>query len=361
MTFFSLLCALLLEQLYPPPRPHIAWSFQQRLADWALNNLNAGRRLHGWISWAAAVVAPTLAAYGIYRLLHWAGWPLALAWNVLVLYLALGFRPFSDYLTAIREALERGDEAHARQLLSQWQGRPNVALPRHILTQQVLEQAVLNVHRHVFGVAAAFVLLAMLGLGPAGAVLYGCADLVQAHWQRLRPVALRSLPPSNATTAQLPPAKQALHAAQTAWFIINWLPTRMTAAIFAIVGNFELALDNWRHLPDARSAAGNSNGYPHRRSRNESLLLAVAAGAIDVPSDFATSAAPSAPVTASPDASDTPDPTLAEDAGAAYGVALHARTPSGMHRLHMLARLIWRSVLLWALLIVLVTVTHWVS
>lgn len=353
MTFFSLLCALLLEQVYPPPRPHIVWQAQQRLADWALNNLNAGQRLHGWLTWAAAVAAPALAACGIYHLLHWVGWPLALAWNVLVLHLALGFRPFSNYLTAIREALERGDEARARQLLSQWQGQPSVALPRHILTQQVLEHAVLNVHRHVFGVAAAFALLAMPGLGPAGAVLYGCADFVQAYWQRQRPSAMRSS--ASTATAHLPPAGQALHAAQTAWRIINWLPTRITAASFAIAGNFELALDNWRHLPDEQPGKANT------RSRNEALLLAVAAGAIDVPNDFATPAVSSATAYATPNTGSTPDPTLAEDAGAAYGVALQARQPSGLHRLHTLARLIWRSMLLWALLIALLTVTHWVS
>ncbi|MDO4769261.1 MAG: cobalamin biosynthesis protein [Brachymonas sp.] len=354
MTFFSLLCALLLEQVYPPPRPHIVWQAQQRLANWALNNLNAGQRLHGWLAWAAAVAAPALATCGIYHLLHWVGWPLALAWNVLVLYLALGFRPFSDYLTAIREALERGDEVRARQILSQWQGRPNVALPRHILTQQVLEHAVLNVHRHVFGVVGAFVLLAMLGLGPAGAVLYWCADFVQAHWQRQRPSAMRS--PASTAATHLPPAGQALNAAQTAWHIINWLPTRMTAASFAIVGNFELALDNWRHLPDAQQP-----GKANTHCRNDALLLAVAAGAIDVPNDFATPAATRAAAHATPNTDSTPDPTQADDAGAVYGVALQAHQPSGLHRLHTLARLIWRSMLLWALLIALVTVTHWVS
>ncbi|MDO4794422.1 MAG: cobalamin biosynthesis protein [Brachymonas sp.] len=356
MTFFSLLCALLLEQMHPPARPHIVWQAQQRLADWAFHSLNAGQRQHGWIAWATAVLAPAVAACGIYHLLHWAGWPLALAWNVLLLYLTLGLRPFGTELAAIREALERGEETRARQLLSQWQGSSNATLPRHILTQQALEHAVLDVHRHVFGVAAAFALLAMLGLGPAGAVLYRCADCVQAHWQGSRAFAIRPTAQVRSAAAKLPPAGQALHAAQTAWFFINWLPARMTAASFAIVGNFELALENWRHLPDAHSRPGHAN----TRSRNDALLLAVAAGAIDVPNDFATPAASSAAHAASgTDAAQ--DPTLAEDAGAAYGMAVHARQPSGLHRLHTLARLIWRSVLLWALLIALITVTHWVS
>ena len=40
---------------------------------------------------------------------------LALGLDVLVLYLTLGFRQFSHYFTDIRDALERGDDATARQ------------------------------------------------------------------------------------------------------------------------------------------------------------------------------------------------------------------------------------------------------
>ena len=63
MTFFSLLCALLLEQLYPLPESNPVWRAQQRLADWSIRNLNAGKPVHGWICWAAAVAAPALLAY----------------------------------------------------------------------------------------------------------------------------------------------------------------------------------------------------------------------------------------------------------------------------------------------------------
>ena len=209
-------------------------------------------------------------------------------------------------------------------------------------SQQVLEYAVLNVHRHMFGLATTFILFAMLGMGPAGAVLYWCADFVRAYWQQQR------------QRTGIESAGFVLQAAQTAWNGINWLPTRTTAACFAIVGNFELAIDNWRQLASAQT----DDSRPH----NEALLLAVAAGAIDVPSDFSTPAATAAQTaTQTAGAHTTQDPTLAEDAGMAYGVALYAQQPSGMLRLHMLARLVWRSVLLWGLLIALVTVTHWVS
>ena len=41
MTFFSLLCALLLEQLHPLPAGNQAWRMQHRLGNWALDNLEA--------------------------------------------------------------------------------------------------------------------------------------------------------------------------------------------------------------------------------------------------------------------------------------------------------------------------------
>ena len=278
--------------------------------------------------------------------------------NVLLLYATLGFRQFGDYLSAIREALEHGDELRARQLLAQWHGAASNTLPRHAFTQPVLEHAVLNVHRHVFGLAAAFVLFSMLGLGPAGAVLYWCADCVHLYWQQ--PSQQNGLAPAGH-------AAYAAHAAQTAWRVITWLPTRMTAACFAIVGNFELAIDNWRQIPRTDSADSSNGGGTH--SRNEALLLAVAAGAIDVPGNFgAPSSAPASTADAATDmamaapaAHTTPDPTLAEDASTAYGVSLYTKQPAGISRLHMLARLVWRSVLLWCLLIALITVTHWVS
>ena len=212
-------------------------------------------------------------------------------------------------------------------------------MPRHEITQQVLEHGVLDVHRRMFGLAVSFVLFSMLGMGPAGAVLYRCADFVRTHWEQRR------------KQAGFRGGTQALQAAHKAWQWINWLPARVTAACFATVGNFELAVDNWRQAAEA--------GPDGTHSQSETILLAVAAGAIDVAGDFGARAP--VPAVNEQQASGTQDPTLAENAALSYGVSLHPRTPSGMPRLHMLARLIWRSVLLWALLIALVTVTHWVS
>jgi adenosylcobinamide-phosphate synthase len=55
-------------------------------------------------------------------------------------------------------------------------------LPRSEIVRHVIEYSVLAAHRHVFGVLAWFSVLAALGLGPSGAVLYRMAEFVSRYW-----------------------------------------------------------------------------------------------------------------------------------------------------------------------------------
>lgn len=345
MIFFSLLFALLLEQLYPLPVSRAIWQSWEQWADWALDNLDAGSARHGWVAWSVAVAVPALAAALIYTLLRAVGWPLALLANVLVLYVTLGFRQFGQQITAIRDALDAGDTMRASALLAQWRGSGRAALPRSELARHVLEHAVLDVQRHVFGVMIAFVLLALLGLGPAGAVLYSLADLVAQRWsQRQRDTGMAS--------------GHACRAALAAWNTLNWFPARASAAAFAIVGNFEQAIDNWRQVGDATLA------HPDR-SQSDAVVLAVAAGAIDLPGSLNADAPAQTSAATGPPAGPayaTEDPTWFESSQPAWPNPPHVQTLSAQaQHVHMLVRLVWRAVLLWTGLIGLVTVTHWVS
>src|SRR3954468_9929407 len=105
-----------------------------------------------------------------------------MVWSVLVLYVTLGVRQFSHHFTDIRDALESGDEDRARQLLALWQRVDASELPRSEIVRHVIEYSVLAAHRHVFGVLAWFSILAALGLGPAGAVLYRMGEFVSRYW-----------------------------------------------------------------------------------------------------------------------------------------------------------------------------------
>ncbi len=119
MSFFAILFALLIEQARPLSRSN---PIHAGLRAWAYSvqrNFDAGSVQHGWVAWALAAVLPALLVLGLHWLLLWfIGWPVAVLWSVLVLYITLGFRQFSHHFTAIRDALEAADEDGARAALA---------------------------------------------------------------------------------------------------------------------------------------------------------------------------------------------------------------------------------------------------
>ena len=331
MALFSLVCALLLAQFYPLPATNPVWRAQQRLSDWALDHLDAGGPAHGWASWALAVLLPTLLAAALYLLLHFVHWLPALLLHVLVLYLTLGLQQFNRNMAAINQALDTADLAQANTLLAHWKNSANTRLSRHEIVRQTLQHGTLEAYRHVFGVLLAFALFALLGLGPAGAVLYRCSAYVAQHWQQ-------HCQTTGMSTGHAP------RAAATAWGWINWLPARITAFSFAVVGNFEQAIENWRQLAEMPL-------LPDNQARADALVLATAAGAMDQPGGFDSQTCAANPTNmAATHTGD--DPTLFDSPP-----STSPYSPS----LAMLTRLVWRAVLLWGGLIALVTITHWVS
>ena len=329
MSFFAVLLALFIEQLRPLPRHNgvhqalVAWT------GWIGRNFDAGRDQHAWVVWLITVVVPAVAVFAIHLVAAHVSLLLALAWDVVVLYLTLGFRHFSHFFTDIREALERGDEVQARRLLAEWRHLDVSELPRNELLRQVIEHSLIAAHRHVFGVFFWFVLLSALGLGPAGAVLYRLAEFSSRYW------AFRS------RTAGVPINERLMQRSQSLFAGIDHVPARLTAFGFAVVGNFEEAVDCWR-----RDAALWVRG-------NDGVVLAAAAGAVGV--RLGGSAPP-------PLATDRPKGLTA---GAATGDADAAGSTPGLTpelgHLRSIVGLVWRSVVLWLLLLALLTLANLVG
>ncbi|SDO25381.1 adenosylcobinamide-phosphate synthase [Rhodoferax sp. OV413] len=259
MSFFAIMFALLLEQVRPVARDNPIHGMLRAWVRGSSRNFDAGKPQHGWLAWALAVGVPSLVALGLHWLLVWAlGWPVAVVWNVAVLYITLGFRQFSHHFTEIRDALESGDEPLARELLAQWQQVDASELPRSEIVRHVIEYSVLAAHRHVFGVLAWYSVLAALGLGPAGAVFYRLSEFVSRYW-------------AYKARDQHQPASASLQkAAANAWTVIDWLPARATALGFAVVGSFEDAIDSWRNY---------AQRFPND---NDGVVLAATSGALNV-------------------------------------------------------------------------------
>lgn len=327
MSFFAILFALLIEQARP-----LAGSnpIHAGLRAWALSvsrNFDAGAPHHAWAAWCLAVVLPALLTLGMHWLLLWGlGWPFAMLWSVAVLYVTLGFRQFSHHYTGIRDALAEGDEQRARELLAQWQGVDVGDLPRSEVVRHVIEYSALAAHRHVFGVLAWFSVLAALGMGPTGAVFYRMAEFVSRHWRVRRG--------SGAQTASIGLQR----ATRAAWTKIDWLPARLTALCFAAVGSFEEAIEGWRfhaqHFPDD----------------NDGVVLAATAGAINVrlggeglkarTESRTTQGLEADSLMSDSDSDSTP-----------------GREPE-MGHLRSVVGLVWRSVVVWLLLLALLTLAR---
>ena len=327
MSFFAILFALLIEQARPLARSN---PIHAGLRAWALSvsrNFDAGKPHHGWVAWGLAVLVPALSTLAIHWLLMWGlGWPFAVLWSVAVLYITLGFRQFSHHYTGIRDALADGDEPRARELLALWQGVDVGDLPRSEIVRHVIEYSALAAHRHVFGVLAWFSVLAALGLGPTGAVFYRMAEFASRHWRARR-----------GNVAQT--ASGGLQrVTRSAWTAIDWLPARMTALCFAVVGSFEEAIEGWRFHAQ------------HFPNDNDGVVLAATAGAINV--RLGGEGLKARTESRTPHGLEAESIMSDSDSDSTPG-----REPE-MGHLRSVVGLVWRSVVVWLLLLALLTLAR---
>ena len=314
MTFLSILCALLLEQMKPLRADNPIYAEIKRLAVRMETWFNAGDPSHGRIGWfvmMAALIIPTGLIY--WALLRYDLIIGAFAWNVLIVYLTLGFRHYSHYFTSIQLALNAGDEAAARALLAEWARIDTVGMEVTEISRIAVEKALITTHRSVFGVFFWF----LMPLGPAAAVMYRVAEYLARAWNE--PEHMRN-------------EAFGLFAAR-AFYWIDWIPARLTAVAFAIVGNFEDAIYAWRN-------------FAHRwRDEAIGIILAAGGGAMGVRlgTPLENAAKMMVPMDAGTvDISDVEVETLPGD------------EPS-IRALQSTVGLVWRALLLWMLLLLLLS------
>ena len=127
---------------------------------------------------------------------------------------------------------------------------------------------------------------------------------------------------------------------QQMFALIDHVPSRMTAFGFAVVGNFEEAINAWRR---------DASLWKHS---NEGVILASASGALGV--QLGGGAAPGV----------TPDRSRGFDAGPVEDSAAEGSTagdPPQIGHLRSVVGLVWRSVVLWMLLVALLTLANLVG
>src|SRR5262245_6199662 len=221
MSVLAIIAALLAEQWRALDNQRYVDQALATWAGWLEQAFNGGERNHGMVAWLVAVLPPVVGAILINQLLLKMHFLLALAFNVVVLYFTLGFRQFSHHFTELQLAVKSGDIERARALLEEWRGASGVVRTREEVIRLAIEEALLAAHRHVFGVILWYVLLP----GPSGAILYRLAATLAVRWRGL------------GTFGRFP---------QRAFRWLEWPAVRLTAASFAVVGDFEDAVYCWR-------------------------------------------------------------------------------------------------------------------
>ena len=127
MTLFALILALILEQLRPLGAQLRVLAPAAAIADGMSRRLNDGSVSHGRIAWLLLVGLSTFATAVAYWLL-WEMQPLfAFVFNIVVLYLCMGFRHDSHAFAEIHLALRMGELERAQTLLGAWRGGRGMA------------------------------------------------------------------------------------------------------------------------------------------------------------------------------------------------------------------------------------------
>ena len=347
MGFIALILSLMLEQLRPLTRANPVHATAARFASAVASATDAGQRSQGVIGWAVVMGLALVSALALELALAQVH-PLAvLALHVGVLYFTMGFRQFSHAFTEIQIALAANDPQGAREALQRWI-RPSDPefdasdLDTAEVCRSTIARALISAHRYVFGPLFWYMLLP----GVMGPVLYRGAQFLAERWGA-RPSALpgQAAPPgpsSAATSAGQSAAYGEVAATVYRW--LDWIPSRLAAAGFAIVGNFEDAVYCWR------AAASVKGGDVQRR-----LLLMAGSGALGVRiADPAIEAQVRAAQTSGTETE--AGPVSAQPSGFDWqGVEPDAQS------LRSAVGLVWRALILWILLFAMLTIANWLG
>ncbi|OAH97967.1 hypothetical protein A1353_22300 [Methylomonas methanica] len=186
-----------------------------------LNNEQAAfrQRVSGFLA-VAIVLTPCL----LWLLLLPSWPPLQLAVDVLILYFCIAAQSLQKHALAVHAALLDNDLPLARQQVSRIVSRQTEAMTEIDVRRATIESVLENGADAVFAPLFWFVLL-----GPFGALLYRFSNTLDAMWgyKNQRYVNFG-------------------WAAARFDDLLNWLPARLTALSYALIGNTAQAINAWR-------------------------------------------------------------------------------------------------------------------
>jgi len=242
MAALPVFTALVLDGLFGEPRRFHPLVGFGRLARALERCLHADSRARGCLAVALLLTPFTLLALLI-EALPWGG-----AFDVAVLYLAIGWRSLGEHARRVRDALVGDDLCAARERVGCMVSRDTAALDHEGIARAAVESVLENGNDAIFGAIFWFVLA-----GAPGVVLYRLANTLDAMWGYRNEAYLHF----GWAAARLDD-------------VLNLVPARLTALTYSLLGNTATGLRCWR-----------SQG-PTWYSPNAGPVMAAGAGALEV-------------------------------------------------------------------------------
>ncbi len=211
------LAATLLDRLLGEPRrfhPLIGFG---KLAGAVEKRLNRRRLPAGLLAWALVVLPFVALAFALR--------PFApFAVDVALLYFALGSRSLAEHAEAVARPLREGRLDEARRRVGWMVSRETAQLDESGVAKAGMESVLENGNDAIFGTLFWFALL-----GGPGALLFRLANTLDAMWgYRTERFNLFGRPAARLDDA------------------LNWLPARLTALTYALLGQTRQAVRCWR-------------------------------------------------------------------------------------------------------------------
>ncbi len=188
-----------------------------------LNQPDSGR-IKGALAWLLAVLPLVVAVQ--FLLIYCAQFSLwlALFLHFSLLYFCLGLRSLYDHTAPIQAALQDGNLDQARRFTSYIVSRDTAQATEEDLAKAAVESVLENGCDAVFGTLFWFIVA-----GGAGALLYRLSNTLDAMWGYRTPRLLRF----GCVAARVDD-------------VLNFIPARLTALSYALLGKTRLAWQCWR-------------------------------------------------------------------------------------------------------------------
>lgn len=235
-----------LDALLGEPRrghPLVAFGNMAGRLEQRFNAGGRGWRSHGVTAWFLAVVPLTLLVTAL-SWLPYIGWLV----EILALYCALGLRSLGEHVQPVADALRAGDLDEARTRVGYLVSRQTRELDETAVARAATESVLENGSDAVFAALFWFVVA-----GAPGVVLYRLSNTLDAMWgyrnERFERFGW---------------------AAARIDDVLNYIPARLVALTYALLGKTRLALRCWRQQA------------PQWDSPNAGPVMAAGAGALGV-------------------------------------------------------------------------------